>query len=35
LHIDGVRGRASECLCGAGFLMTAVGLRGSVVTLEQ
>ena len=26
---------ASEYMCGAGFLMTAVGLRGTVVTLEQ
>jgi len=26
---------ASEYLCGAGFLMTAVGLRGTVVTLGE
>ncbi len=26
---------ATEYLCGAGFLMTAVGLRGTVVTLQQ
>ena len=26
---------ATEFLCGAGFLMTAVGLRGSVVTLGE